>query len=93
MAEFSVLDDEFFVVIAKACSNARATALGAGHSVVYRDTAGRYVEERPEGKRFEIRFEKARPRESHIVVLRELTPNAGLGSQIPRDSTCWRRGA
>lgn len=76
MTEFSILDDEFFVTVAKACSNARAAALGAGHSVVFRDATGRYVEERPEGTRFEIRFEKTRPRESHIVVLRELTPDA-----------------
>lgn len=75
MADFSVHDDEFFVAVAKACSNARAAALGAGHAVVYRDEAGRYVEERPEGKRFEIRFDSTRPRESHIVILRELSPN------------------
>ena len=76
MADFSVLDDEFFAAVAKACSSARATALRAGHSIVYRDASGRYVEERPEGTRFEIRFEKTRPRESHIVVLGELTPSA-----------------
>jgi len=76
MTEFTVLNDEFFSTVVKACSNARATALRAGHSVVYRDEAGRYVEERPEGNRFEIRFDKTRPRESHIVVLRELTSNS-----------------
>lgn len=76
MAEFNILDDEFFVAVEKACSKARTTALVAGHSVVYRDAAGRYVEERQDGKRFEIRFDKTRPRESHIVVLRELTPRA-----------------
>lgn len=73
MAPFTVLDDEFFAAVSKACSEARAAALGAGHSVVYRDVAGRYVEERPGGIRFEIRFDKASPRESHIVVVRELT--------------------
>lgn len=76
MAEFSVLDDEFFAVVARACSNARGAALRAGHAVVYRDAAGRYVEERPGGRRFEIRFDRARPRESHIVIVEELTPKA-----------------
>jgi hypothetical protein len=76
MVEFNILDDEFLVAVEKACSKARAAALEAGHSVVYRDGAGRYVEERQDGKRFEIRFDKTLPRESHIVVLRELTPNA-----------------
>lgn len=76
MAEFTVLNDEFFSTVVTACSNARAAALRAGHSVVYRDDAGRYVEERPGGNRFEISFDRTRPRESHIVVVRELTPNA-----------------
>ena len=76
MTELTVLNDEFFSIVLMACSNARAAALRAGHSVVYRDEAGRYVEERPGGNRFEIRFDKTRPRESHIVVLRELTANA-----------------
>ncbi len=76
MAEFNILDDEFLVAVEKACAKARAAALVAGHPVVFRDAAGRYVEERPEGKRFEIRFDKTLPRESHVVVLREISLDA-----------------
>jgi hypothetical protein len=77
MAEFSVLNDEFFFAVVNACLNARAAALEAGHSAVYRDEAGRYVEERPGGHRFQIRFDRTRPRESHILVVDELTTSAG----------------
>lgn len=76
MADFSVLNDEFFFAVVKACLNARTVALEAGHPVVYRDRAGGYVEERPGGPRFQIRFDRTRPRESHVVVLDELTPSA-----------------
>jgi hypothetical protein len=51
-------------------------ALDAGHSVVFVDDEGLYVQERPDGRKFEIRFDPTRPRESHLIVVRELTSNA-----------------
>lgn len=76
MAESSVFDSEFVALIKNACANARIAALQEGHSVVYRDSSGRYIRETPEGRLFEVRFDNTLPRESHIVVLRELTPGA-----------------
>ena len=76
MADFSILTDDLLFTVAKACSKARADALDAGHAVVYIDAAGRYVEERPDGKRFEIRLDRTRPRESHVVVVGEISSNA-----------------
>lgn len=62
--------------VTKACAHARATALKSGLPVTYRDVTGRYVEERPDGRRFEIRYNETRPRQSHTVMLRELKPSA-----------------
>lgn len=76
MAFSDVLTDEFIHIVVNACSMARAEALKAGHSVVYRNTDGSYVAEYPGGKRFEVRFDPNLPRESHMVVLRALTSNA-----------------
>jgi hypothetical protein len=76
MAEFSVLTGEFVARVVKTCSQARAAALQAGHSVVYRDADGRYVAEHPGGKRFEVSFDPARPRQSHLLVLREISSGA-----------------
>jgi hypothetical protein len=44
--------------------------------VVYRNADGGYVAEYPGGRRFEVRFDPTRPRESHLVVLREISSNA-----------------
>lgn len=73
MAAVSVLTDEFMHAVVDACAKARSTALQMGHPVVYRDTGGGYVAEYPEGRRFEVRFDPTRPRESHLVVLREIS--------------------
>ena len=75
MADFSILTDEFMHIVAKACSKARADALEAGHPIVYIGEAGRYVEEHPGGRRFEIRFDPTQPRELHVAVVRELRTN------------------
>jgi hypothetical protein len=72
----SVLTDEFAHAVVGACSKARSTALELGHQVVYRDADGGYVAEYPGGRRFEVRFDPTRPRESHLVVLREISSNA-----------------
>ena len=76
MAELIVLDDQLVARVTEACSNARIAALQAGHYVVYRDSAGHYIKETPEGRLYEIRFDSTLPRESHIIVLRELTPGS-----------------
>ena len=76
MADFSILTDEFALAAERAGALARQTALAAGQPVVFIDSVGRYVEERPGGKRFEVRLDPASPRELHIVVLRELTSTA-----------------
>ncbi len=76
MADFSVLSDEFAQVVENACAKARSTALEAGHQIVYRSATGGYVAEYPGGRRFEVRFDPTRPRESHLVVLREISSNA-----------------
>lgn len=72
MATVSVLTDEFMHTVVDACAKARSTALKLGHPVVYRDSGGEYVAEYPDGRRFEVRFDPTRPRDSHLVVLREL---------------------
>jgi hypothetical protein len=76
MADFNVLSDEFAHVVEDACAKARSVALEAGHQVVYRSSDGGYVAEHPGGRRFEVRFDPTRSRESHLVVLREISSNA-----------------
>ena len=76
MVHASILTDEFAQAASQAGWRARQAALAAGHPVVFVDAAGRYVEEWPNGKRFEIRLDPARPRESHRIVLRELASAA-----------------
>jgi hypothetical protein len=76
MAEFSVLSDEFLRNAQAAARKAREAALRAGQSVVFIDEAGRYVEERPDGRLFEIRIDPSRPPESRRVVVRELGTTA-----------------
>jgi hypothetical protein len=68
----SILTDDFTRTVAEAGRRARQAALAAGHPVVFRDNAGRYVEEHPDGRRFEVAFDPTKPRESHRVILREL---------------------
>ena len=69
MPPLSILSDEF---AAAAGLRARNTALAAGHSVVFVDDLGRYVEEFPDGRMFEVRFQPGAPRESHLSIVREL---------------------
>ncbi|MEO5923561.1 MAG: hypothetical protein ABIR70_07020 [Bryobacteraceae bacterium] len=72
MPDFSILTEQFALDAADAGLRARRDALVAGQTVVFRDTEGRYVEERPDGRRFEVRLDAGQPRESHRVVLTEL---------------------
>jgi hypothetical protein len=76
MSVVSILTEEFAHAAPRAGLRARKNALATGHSVVYRDSLGRYVEELPDGRQLEILFEPGKPRESHLRVLRELP--AGL---------------
>ena len=63
-----------FVDDANVCiALAQAASVAAGVPIVYKDQQGRYVEEHPDGRVFEIRF---RPEESgarHVEILRQLT--------------------
>ncbi|MEO8657230.1 MAG: MmgE/PrpD family protein [Bryobacteraceae bacterium] len=72
MSAISILPDEFEEAAAMAGLRARQNALAAGHSVVFVDESGRYVQELPDGRRFEIRLQAGNPQVSHVVVLREL---------------------
>jgi len=76
MVAFSILTDDFAPAAARVGWQAREEALAAGHPVVFVDQAGRYVEERPDGRRFEIRLDLTRPRESYRIVLGELASDA-----------------
>jgi hypothetical protein len=67
-----ILSDEFAQAAVQAGLRARTDALTAGKVVVYIDDLDRYVEELPDGRRFEVRLQPENPRDSHIHVLREL---------------------
>ena len=84
MVHTSILTSDFFEAASNAGWRARQAALAAGHPVVFVDAAGRCVEERPNGKCFEIRLDPTQPRESHRIVLREL---ASTATQIWRAPT------
>jgi hypothetical protein len=73
MASSSILAEESLNGITEAFLKARRDALEAGHAIVYLDADGRYVQELPNGRRFEIRFDPSQPRESHLIVIRELS--------------------
>lgn len=76
MVHASILTDDFAQAASQAGLRARQVAFAAGHSLVFVDAAGRYVEEWPNGKRFEIRLDPSQPRQSHRVILRELPSTA-----------------
>ena len=72
MVPINIHSEEFAQAAAEAGLRARRSALTAGHAVVFVDKLGRYVQEMPDGRLFEIRFIPGAPRESHIEVLGEL---------------------
>ncbi len=78
----SILTDELARTISEEGWRARQTALAGGHPVVYRDTAGRYVEEHPDGRCFEVAFDPTKPREAHRAVLRELPAARGQRDDV-----------
>ena len=73
MRPIDILSDEFAQAAAAAGLRARQTALAAGHSVIFVDELGRYVQELPDGRLFEVRLLPGEPRESHVQILGELS--------------------
>jgi hypothetical protein len=71
-ATINILDDDFAQAAAEAGLQARRDALTAGKAVVYIDDLDRYVQELPDGRRFEVRLRPEAPRDSHICILREV---------------------
>jgi hypothetical protein len=67
------MSEEFAEEAAKAGLRARRNALASGHPVVFVDERGRYIEELPDGTRYSIRLKAGLPRESHLLVLGELS--------------------
>jgi hypothetical protein len=62
-----------FVAEANACiAAAQAASLAAGVPIVYKDREGRYVEEHPDGRVFEIRFRPEETGDRHVEIVREL---------------------
>ncbi|MCB1020162.1 MAG: hypothetical protein H6509_00395 [Bryobacterales bacterium] len=76
MAELSILSDEFAEKMAAAGRRARQAALDAGFPVVFLDGEGRYVQEWPDGRMFEVRFDPSASGDAHCVVVRELVDSA-----------------
>ncbi|MBS1832947.1 MAG: hypothetical protein JST65_09540 [Acidobacteria bacterium] len=71
MVHTSILTEQFIRDAQTATRQAREATLAAGHSVFFLDDAGRYVEELPDGRRFEVRLEN-----SKSTRIRELTRDA-----------------
>jgi hypothetical protein len=67
MSVANILTEEFAQVAATAGVRARRNALASGHSVVFVDNRGRYVEELPDGTKFGIHLHSGTPRESHLA--------------------------
>lgn len=67
-----LLGEEFAQRAAAAWNRARAEALRNGHPVFFEDEDGRYLMERPDGKRFEVRFIPNAPGDANYEILREL---------------------
>jgi hypothetical protein len=64
---------EFDAMLEEVGRKARSEALAEGHPVVYADECGCFVQELPDGRKYEIRFHPGAPPESHIERMREIT--------------------
>lgn len=67
-----ILSPEFAKGVREAARRARREALAGGHAVVYLDPCGCYVQELPDGRKFEVRFLPGMPAESQVERVREL---------------------
>jgi len=76
MSAANILTEDFAQAAAAAGLRARRNALAAGHTVVFVDNFGRYVEELPDGTRLEVRLHPGKKRESHLETLGELSTPA-----------------
>lgn len=70
--ELDFSSPEFAERLKEVGRKARRDALAEGHYVVYRDQCGCYVQELPDGRKFEIRFHPGAPAEQHIERVREM---------------------
>jgi hypothetical protein len=66
MLAADLFSEEFAQAAATAGLRAREQAPAAGHSVVYIDDVGRYVQELPDVRLLEVCLHPGNPRESHI---------------------------
>lgn len=67
---------EFDEVVRAACHQAFLDTLAAGLPVFYLESSGLNVMERPDGRRFEIRWLPDAPSGENYEIVRELTANA-----------------
>lgn len=71
------LDEAFEVAAVEAFAEARQEALEAGIPVFYRDSeSGANIMERPDGRKFEIRYSLNAPSDKHYEIIRELSRTA-----------------
>jgi len=77
MVKVDVLTDEFAREAEAAWDRARDEALARGIAVFYRDRkTGVGTMQRPDGRRFEIRFIAGAPRGRNYEIVRELSASA-----------------
>lgn len=76
MDEIDILSDRFMRRAVEAIRRARQDDLESGQAIGSVDERGRYIEERPDGRRFEVRLDLSKPRESHRITLREIGAGA-----------------
>jgi hypothetical protein len=67
---------EFDDAVKTACHNAFIEALSSGLPVFYLDSDGTNVMERPDGKRFEIRWRQGSASGDNFEIVRELASRA-----------------
>jgi hypothetical protein len=67
---------EFDEAVRTAGRQAFSETLAAGLAVFYRDDAGINVMERPDGRKFEIRWLPGAPSGANYEIIRELTAHA-----------------
>ena len=67
---------QFDDAVREACHKAFTETLAAGIPVCYVDREGLNVVERPDGRRFEIRWQPGYPSGRNYEIIRELTAHA-----------------